>query len=321
MQTAHLNQDFKTCLSTLMEHGLVAFPRGQETREVLNYNITLVDPRERVITFKDRNTNTQYLVGELLWYLKGSNNPEGILPYSKFWNNIRNTVERPGYPVGEVNSNYGNRLFGYSEVPAFNGLNQWNETVELLKRDRDTRQAIINIHVPTDRHESNKDVACTLSLQFFIRENKLHLIVNMRSNDIILGFTNDVFQFTMLQEIMLIQLKKYTEGFEDLELGYYYHNAGSMHIYERHFEMANKIIGTENAYDLSMIEMDDFNVIIASALFQLEMGYQNSSDKENFKFDAFPEWEHLTPYWKNVMNAFFLKDEDAMHEIFGQSHD
>ena len=57
-QTGYLNQDFRTCLDTLMTHGMVAKPRGTETRELLNYNITLKSPRNRVITFAERNVNT-----------------------------------------------------------------------------------------------------------------------------------------------------------------------------------------------------------------------------------------------------------------------
>jgi thymidylate synthase len=65
----------------------------------------------------------------------------------------------------------------------------------------------------------------------------------MRSNDAIWGLTNDLFSFTLFQEVMLLELKKRDPMFENLELGTYYHTAGSLHLYERHFELAEKIIG------------------------------------------------------------------------------
>lgn len=317
-QTGFLNQDFKTCLSQLMQHGLKAQPRGTETRELLNYNITLQSARNRVITFKERNVNTKYLLGEFIWYLTGSNDPDGILPYSKFWDNIRNTNNLPGYPEGTINSNYGNRLFGLSDVDAFHGINQWVETIALLKADKDTRQAIMNIHVPSDRHQGNKDVACTLTLQFFIRENALHMICNMRSNDIILGFTNDVFQFTMLQECMQVILKAH---YPDLKLGHYFHNAGSMHVYDRHFAMAEKIIAAPNAFDLEMIPMDKFDESIHHALVQVEYDWRANGMSENFNFEAVDEWMDLTPYWQTLVKAMFLKDETAMHALFAVPDD
>ena len=304
-------------------------PRGTVTKELLNYNITLKSARNRVITFPERNTNLKYLLGEFIWYITGQNTPEGILPYSKFWINITNSGDHDGYEKGSINSNYGNRLFGHSALGAFydgnpytgsgvGEINQWQETVDLLTRDRDTRQAIMNIHVPSDRHVGNKDVPCTMTLQWFIRENRLHLIVNMRSNDVILGFTNDVFQFTMLQECMQVQLK---EVYPELELGHYFHNAGSMHVYSRHFEMAEKIIASDKAFDLEMIPMDAFTDDILTGLAGIQSAWHVAGLPEDFDFSQVGAWQLLTPYWKTLVRAMFNKDEEAMHAIFGQQHD
>ena len=346
-QTGYLNNDFRTCLSQLMNLGMESHPRGTTTKELLNYNITLKSARNRVITFADRKVNTKYLLGEFIWYLSGSNRPEGILHYSKFWDNIRNSGEMKGYDEGTINSNYGHRLFGDNKdllVPRLDkaltpagieedgtvsilphettyatGVSQWDSTISLLKKDKDTRQAIMNIHIPSDRHAGNADVPCTLSLHFFIREEKLHLIVNMRSNDVILGFTNDVFQFTMLQECLMMELRS---TYPELEIGHYFHNAGSMHIYDRHFEMAEKIIATENAYDLEMIPMDVFNKDILNALVQFEVDWATVGYAEDFlDYCDTPAWNVLTPYWRTLIAALFFQDEEAMHALFGQEDD
>ena len=316
-QTGHLNNDFRTCLLHLVEHGSEATPRGSKSKEILNYNITLMSPRNRVITFKERNTNTKYLLGEFIWYLGASSKPEGILPYSKFWDNLRNSGNEPHYEEGTINSNYGTRIFGFSGLPAFTRgepIDQWHDTIELLKQDKDTRQAIMNIHVPSDRHTGNKDVACTLTLQFLIRNDKLHMICNMRSNDIILGFTNDVFQFTMLQECLMLQLR---ETYPKLDLGHYYHNAGSMHVYERHYDMADNIIAAPNAFDMDMIPMDRFDENIRHALMKMEIAWRvNGGMSESFDFSMMDEWMDLTPYWQTTLKALFLKDDAAMHALF-----
>lgn len=49
--------------------------------------------------------------------------------------------------------------------------------------------------------------------------------VMMRSNDVVLGFTNDLFTFTMFQE--------YVSSQTGIPLGTYSHFASSFHIYER----------------------------------------------------------------------------------------
>jgi thymidylate synthase len=327
VQTAQLNNDFRTCLAHLMERGLEAYPRGTTTKELLNYNISLFDPRNRIVNFPDRKTSLKYLLGEFIWYVSGEADPARILPYAKFWDSIRNSGNEIGYEEGTINSNYGTRLFGHSLLPPFvhredrvNGvaLNQWQETVALLTRDKDTRQAIMNIHVPSDRHDGNKDVPCTLTLHWFIRENKLHLIVNMRSNDIVLGFTNDVFQFTMLQEAMMLSLR---EVYPELELGCYYHNAGSMHIYDRHFEMANKIIADERSLEMSMLPMDAFTDDVLTGLVGVEAAWQHAGAPKDFDFTQVGAWSLLTPYWRNLVLMCFAEDEEAMHAVFGIPHD
>jgi thymidylate synthase len=122
-------------------------------------------------------------------------------------------------------------------------LTQWATAKMALAEDPDSRRAVLLINEPADEvlavTTGSKDVPCTLSLQFFIRENKLHLHVHMRSNDAVWGLTNDLFSFTLFQECMLLDLQEtYPDKFGSLELGSYYHTAGSLHIYERHFELA-----------------------------------------------------------------------------------
>lgn len=323
-QVGELNNDFRTCLHHLMSHGLVAHPRGTTTRELLNYNITLIDPRNRIINFPDRKTNLKYLLGEFIWYISGSNNPDDIIPYSKFWDNIRNPGIVAGYDKDTVNSNYGYRMFGHDEemsVPVLDedgdyvaDVDQWTAVRDILVRDKDSRQAIINIHRPADRHVGNKDVACTLTLQFFIREDRLFMITNMRSNDVILGFTNDVFQFTMLQEALMLELRA---TYPNLEMGHYYHNAGSMHVYSRHFEMAEAIIKDERSLEMPMVAMDRFDEDTCTMLVATEQIWRNAGMKPDFDFDSLECFRHLSPYWQALVKMCFAEDEEALHAVFG----
>lgn len=79
--------------------------------------------------------------------------------------------------------------------------------------------------------KKTKDFPCTMYFQIFIRNNKLHWITNMRSQDIYYGMRNDIYCFTELQKLLTKEL--------DLELGKYYHHCGSLHLYESQW---NKMI-------------------------------------------------------------------------------
>jgi thymidylate synthase len=66
----------------------------------------------------------------------------------------------------------------------------------------------------------------------------------MRSNDVFLGLPYDVFNFTMLQELMAVEL--------GIELGSYIHFAASLHLYETDVGRASFIWGER---DTALSEM------------------------------------------------------------------
>lgn len=190
-------------------------PRGLKIREVLNMSVEIKDPRKRVLSLPIRNISLPFEFGELCWYLSARNDVGMMEYYSKKMSSFSDDGET-------LNSAYGYRIFGHHKDLPFN---QWEHVVNQLKADRESRQAVIHLHTPNDK--KTKDEVCTLGLQFLIRDGKLDMIVNMRSNDIVWGFTYDVFSFTTFQELMANEL--------EVEVGTYYHNAASMHIYEKDF--------------------------------------------------------------------------------------
>ena len=210
-------------------------PRDQEIKEILCQRLVLSNPRNRIIHSEARNPNYGFAVGEFLWYWHGSNSLEELEYYNKRAAQFSDDGKT-------VNSAYGYRL-KFWKLSHDEDSSQWSTCIKTLVEDPDSRRAVLHINDPRDQHRAvtcgSKDVPCTLSLQFFIRENKLHLHVVMRSNDIFWGLTYDLFSFTLFQECMLLELRKH--GMENLELGRYFHTAGSMHIYARHYDMATKM--------------------------------------------------------------------------------
>lgn len=180
-------------------------------KELINANLVLTNPIENTMCNCLRKMSLKYAICEHLWYNSCNNSLTSINKYSKFWNKVSDDGKT-------VNSNY-----GWCIKNKYN-FDQWEIIKKLLQTNPSTRQAILHIKEPRNLIENpTKDVNCTLTLQFILRNNKLDLIVNMRSNDIWLGLPYDLFNFTCMQIQMAMEL--------DVEVGTYYHNVGSLHLY------------------------------------------------------------------------------------------
>jgi thymidylate synthase len=202
-------------------------PRGLKVRESLGHVFRISDPRNRLLYIKSRQFSLQYMVAECLWYMKGDNQTDWISNYSGFWRDISDDG-------ATANSAYGARIFRQHTYQRWENQdlewNQWQYVVDELKRDPDSRRAVIHIRMPQDSTQAQKDVPCTLTLQFFVRDSKLHMSVGMRSSDLIFGISYDIPAFTIMQEMLANEL--------GLDMGEYMHTSNSLHIYERHFEMS-----------------------------------------------------------------------------------
>jgi len=205
----------------------ISKPRGMKVKESLGCTFKIKNPRDRIPYVPHRNFSMEYMIAELLWYISADNSTEWISNYSSFWRKISDDGST-------ANSAYGARIFKPHDRIAGGELTQWDFIKKELEEDSDSRRAVIHIRSPWDSLKAKLDVPCTLTLQFFIRENKLHMITNMRSSDLILGIAYDIPAFTFFQEMLALEL--------GVELGEYIHTSNSLHIYERHFEMVEKIL-------------------------------------------------------------------------------
>lgn len=187
---------------------------GDVVGEIIGAVTVIEDPTRGIVQSDIRKMPIRYAVGELMWYLSGSNKVSAISKYSEVWEGLSDDGE-------SVNSAYGHRIFHQF------GFDQWEYVKKLLRADPMSRQAVI--HIKTPDQKPTKDMPCTVSLQFFIRNNKLYMITNMRSNDIWMGFPYDVFSFTALQVKMAMEL--------GVDIGTYTHIAGSLHLYKRNWRI------------------------------------------------------------------------------------
>ena len=227
---------FKQILSHIKEQGTESQPRDMKVKEVLLADFD-IDPARPIANFESRPFNWKYLAGELAWYLHRDRDIDYISNFSSFWKGITNPNSN------EINSNYGSLVINDEQM-------SW--VIESLKKDLNSRQAIMFFNRPDFQFEGNKDFVCTMYANFFVRDNKLMMKVQMRSNDVFYGLTFDAPFFSFLHQSVWHILK---ETYPDLEIGYYFHFADNLHFYERHFELADNILAeTEDKTDTFMLK-------------------------------------------------------------------
>jgi thymidylate synthase len=207
-----LDDVMRQLFQCLLSEGIPQEATRGKNLEVIGAGLRLRNPRARLSRSETKRKPVS-AIAELCWYLSGSDSVEMIA----FWvPRYRAEAEDDG----RVNGAYGPRLFGQREDA------QICRIVEMLSESAGTRRAVIQLFDRKDIAQDVrfKDVPCTSTIQFLSRSDQLHLIVNMRSNDVYRGLPHDVFAFTMLQELVARQL--------NLELGEYIHLVGSMHLYD-----------------------------------------------------------------------------------------
>ena len=218
----------------------VCAPRGLPIREKLDYMFRVLHPTVEPIKTLDPERNAvieSYTKKEMDLYNSCSNRVEDFEKASKFWKHLANAD-------GTINSAYGYLIWKNKSIGnmQFEGIMRtpWEYAIESLRKDKDTRQAILRFSLPEHQYMTNKDVTCTLSANFLIRDNKLHLSVVMRSNDLQKGLTYDAGFFISLIYRAIEELK---DIYPDLTCGHYTHMSHSMHLYEKDVPTILKMLG------------------------------------------------------------------------------
>lgn len=204
---------FEKAYNFVSDFGETVVSRIGKTKHVTDITFLVSNPYHNVCLNPQRNLSLRYLVGEIQWYLSGSNKVEDIGKYAKMWYDLSDDGET-------VNSAYGYRIFHKF------GFDQLQYCIDKLKKNPYDRQCIL--HIKEASNKPTKDTPCTCLLQFTCFNGRLNLHTYMRSNDIWLGLPYDMGFFTVLLQIVAKEV--------GLPAGLYYHTVGDLHLYERHWD-------------------------------------------------------------------------------------
>ena len=115
------------------------------------------------------------------------------------------------------------------------------EVILLLRRDYDTRKAVLPIFHSSDLKylDGSRRIPCSMYYDFLIRQNSkgekvLHICYHQRSSDFIVHFGNDVFLAWKLMEYVAKEV--------GIKPGYLYHTIDSLHAYKKDWKYLNSNI-------------------------------------------------------------------------------
>lgn len=147
-------------------------------------------PSERVLFHGGRDANPIFHLLESIWMLAGRNDVAFLQQFNKRMSDFSDDGK-------SFNAAYGHRWRNHF------GRDQLDEVVKLLRRDPQTRQAVIQIWDSADLLKKTKDKACNTQVVFDVRKDRLNMTVFNRSNDIWWGaYGANAVHFSVLQEFV-----------------------------------------------------------------------------------------------------------------------
>lgn len=175
--------------------------------------------------------NEEYIQKEIEWYRSESTNINDI--YGK----DRDAPAAWKYAAdkhGNINSNYGHLIFSEKY------FNQFNRVLHELKCNPDSRRAMMVYNRPsiwTEYNEGGKsDFICTNAVTYYIRDNQLHAVVQMRSNDAWAGYRNDYAWARYVQDMLVTLLDR---TYSNLSIGSLYWQVQNLHVYSKNFYLVD----------------------------------------------------------------------------------
>lgn len=212
-----------------------------------------------MITLRNNSKTVKRAIDEILWiWQKKSNNIKDLDSHIwDQWADENGTIGKAyGYQMA--------RKYEFKTKEGLKELDQVDYVLNLLKNDPASRRILTNIFV----HDELKDMAlepCAFGTQWLVKQGKLHLILNQRSQDMLAANGWNTMQYAALL-CMFAQVS-------GLEVGTLTHNIGDCHIYDRHIPLIEKLIeakpmdvspklvinnSTKNFYDF---KPEDFEIV------------------------------------------------------------
>lgn len=265
---------YKTLTNLLNNEGHIIESRNELTKEILNVSVEIENPRHRIIPIN--KFRLPFILQETFDILN-SNDPRVI--------HSREMLEK---------------TMGNSDDPMFFGnelrqaFSRWSlrKLLDRFIKDKNTRKAILDL----GNRRNTKHTPCMIYAHFIIRNNKLYMTAETRGTAISMGFINDIFFLTLMQEILLGLIQ---EHYPEVEMGTFLYKTVSLHMYV-------KEDGDTPTWDQSILIEPEFH--------DVEYPISNASINLNYK-EYLQDMGLLYHYVDSAMKATESDDIDGGNYI------
>jgi thymidylate synthase len=307
---------WRATLADLIEKG-VRLDGEQISRELLGYSIVIDSPRRRLIDNHVRPLPLISAIARFVWMMAGNSRLADIYFYeSQVERYTDDGLRVPG-------SDYGARL-----RQPYPGSDQVRGAIsrlldgdnEVAGSDGKLRRAANVIWKPEDALRISKDIPCAFGLFYFPRDGSLLTQLVMRSNNAVALMPFNIFEFTLLAEIVAIEA--------GLDLGPFRIDAMSMHAYDRDRDRVTEILASPSGGEFQMPPIpatsDPLGQLDVLAKREAELRHQLHTLAGESLEQALARGEGLNSYWRpffEVLLAHALAkadQRDRAREVAGQ---
>lgn len=212
-----------------------------------------------MITLRNNTNTVKKAIDEILWiWQKKSNNIKDL--NSHIWDQWADEN-------GSIGKAYGYQMKKKYMLKTSSGIKEIDQVdfvLDLLKNNQASRRIMTNIFNFEDLKDMNLE-PCAYGTQWLVKDGKLHVILNQRSQDMLTANGWNTMQYAALLHMFAQCL--------GLKVGTLTHNIGDCHIYDRHIPLVEKLLNaktmdvspqlkinnnTKNFYEF---KLEDFEII------------------------------------------------------------
>ena len=291
------NEAFYNAVKDVWESGIPVTTHRGLTRELLAFQLTIERPLDRVVSLEARSIRVTTAVARFVWMIAGNDRLEDIAYYEP---KVRAFTDDGLIVPG---SSYGRRLFGHPY-----GKGQIRSAIDRIRADKGTRRAAAVIWLPEDAVRDSADIPCAFGHFYHLRDESLIATCVMRSNEAFTLLPFNIFEFTMLAEIVATEL--------GVKLKEYKHWSASLHINESMSSRVENLIARRPVVQSpGMPSMPNENALDSAILVaRYEAAIRHAATRKQIFTHRDMAKGELDPYWIDILDVLAIYNLRARGE-------